>query len=1309
MLSELTAVHMGQTDELPQSTLPPSSPDNDRPARGPGPGRVPVHLWIFMLVVLVVLGFLWYDLRAAYQDTLTYWDSNLSNSADEQTSVETLWLLERRTDTEAIASNSATIRMVNESVSGEKAEATQREVERAIDKMARINGFLGGAIADTECRILAQVGVPPEARQGVKRVCREAQTTRAYSVVASYPRPERVLINMAVPISAGGEASSASQTPHPVVGAAVMISEPRTAVSRFFAERSKPDRFAETEIVWRDEAEAAGFSPQPNALGMGPLFRQPLGGNAFESKAACERNVEFGEFTDYRGVRVFGVARPIVAAGASLARKVDTDEALAEFHKRALLEWLAAALSLLLFGSVILIQHRHQAMRDLQDKLRQQQAVLDLKRHVEASEERYRAFVANTTEAIWRMETEKPISTVLPVEEQVDQVLQFAYLAECNDSMARMFGFERASDLVGLRVKNLTAFDPRSIANLKTFIRSGYRLEDAEFFAKDRLGKVHHFMNTYLGVVEGGYLLRAWGVLRDVTERKRVEEALKESERRYRVLFETAGDAIFLIRGDTYIDCNQRALEMYRCTRDDILGQSVAGRYPPEQPDGSYPRQAALEKLNQAREGQTLCFEWGALRLDGTTFDAEITLGRLGIEEDVLLLALVRDITDRKRTERSLRESEELFRTTFETAGIGIALVDMQGQPMNSNPALQRMLGYSGAELRRMPFTEFTHLDDRERDWRLYQELLSGKREKYEIEKRFIKKDGQIVWGHLTASLVRGADGQPMYGVGMVEDITERKRAVEALEASEARFRTLIQRAPVAISISRSGRTLYVNQRYLEMYGLQSVDEVIGHSIGEQWSAECRVMVEERARQRSLGLPVPMRYEAVGQRKDGSPFPVEVAIAMVELSDGKASVGFLTDITERKRADRELVDRLRFETLLADLSARFADVAAQRLGGEMEGALRGVCECLGLDGCTLWQASEEAPGLFRLTYNYRSSEGPPAPDVRQMDAGEYFPWSHQQIMSGKSNVVAVSSLAQLPEEAARDRETYSQYGVKSVLTIGLAAEGRPPVGALAFSSTQAEHAWPEEIVNRLQLVAQMFASALARQRLQEERQRSFDQLRALAARLQSIREEERKRVAREIHDQLGQALTAIKLDLSSLVRGLPTAPSPLSEKGTPLLRLVDETIESVRRISTELRPGMLDDLGLAATVEWAAEEFESRTGTKCLLDLATEQFSVDSETATAVFRIFQETLTNVARHASASEVKIRLAEENGDLTLEVHDNGRGIREDELANANSLGVLGMRERALLLGGTLTIRGEPGQGTTVRIRIPEVRRA
>ena len=213
----------------------------------------------------------------------------------------------------------------------------------------------------------------------------------------------------------------------------------------------------------------------------------------------------------------------------------------------------------------------------------------------------------------------------------------------------------------------------------------------------------------------------------------------------------------------------------------------------------------------------------------------------------------------------------------------------------------------------------------------------------------------------------------------------------------------------------------------------------------------------------------------------------------------------------------------------------------------------------------------------------------------------------------------------------------------------------------------------------------------------------MEQLRALAARLQSVREEERKRVAREIHDQLGQVLTAVKIDLSAVVRELP---ADQANRTSSILKLVDETIQSVRRISTELRPGILDDLGLVDAVEWAGEDFEARTGTKCRLDLPEDDISVDPEQATAVFRIFQETLTNVARHADASQIEVRLAKDDRDLTLEVHDNGGGIPEDKLANGESLGILGMRERALLLGGEFTISGGPGEGTTVRVRIPEV---
>lgn len=159
------------------------------------------------------------------------------------------------------------------------------------------------------------------------------------------------------------------------------------------------------------------------------------------------------------------------------------------------------------------------------------------------------------------------------------------------------------------------------------------------------------------------------------------------------------------------------------------------------------------------------------------------------------------------------------------------------------------------------------------------------------------------------------------------------------------------------------------------------------------------------------------------------------------------------------------------------------------------------------------------------------------------------------------------------------------------------------------------------------------------------------------------------------------------------------------QQSEPILKLIDQTIESVRRISTELRPRVLDDLGLMATVEWAAEEFQRRTGTECRLDLPLDDIAIDREPATAFFRILQETFTNIARHANATRVDVRLAKEEGGLTLEVHDNGTGIKEEQLTADSSLGILGMRERALLLGGELAISGALGEGTTVKVRIPD----
>jgi len=219
-----------------------------------------------------------------------------------------------------------------------------------------------------------------------------------------------------------------------------------------------------------------------------------------------------------------------------------------------------------------------------------------------------------------------------------------------------------------------------------------------------------------------------------------------------------------------------------------------------------------------------------------------------------------------------------------------------------------------------------------------------------------------------------------------------------------------------------------------------------------------------------------------------------------------------------------------------------------------------------------------------------------------------------------------------------------------------------------------------------------------------ELKESSRQLQALAANLESAREEERTRIARELHDQLGQALTAMKFDLAWLTDQLAQMDVTLAEKAKTVTEQMDTMIKTVRRISTELRPGMLDDLGLAASIEWQARDFEKRTGIICVVRVPAEELVLTRAQSIVVFRIFQEALTNVARHAGAQLIEVRLEATPDALTLQVQDDGRGIQLQEIAGLQSLGLLGMRERAKRLGGAFDIQGLSGEGTIVTVSIP-----
>jgi PAS domain S-box-containing protein len=215
---------------------------------------------------------------------------------------------------------------------------------------------------------------------------------------------------------------------------------------------------------------------------------------------------------------------------------------------------------------------------------------------------------------------------------------------------------------------------------------------------------------------------------------------------------------------------------------------------------------------------------------------------------------------------------------------------------------------------------------------------------------------------------------------------------------------------------------------------------------------------------------------------------------------------------------------------------------------------------------------------------------------------------------------------------------------------------------------------------------------------------SHRQLKKLSAHTEAMVEKERTRIAREVHDELGQSLTALKMDCAWLERRFTEQQTDLHARTQIMSKLIDDTIGTVRRISTELRPEMLDDLGLAAAFEWQLQEFKKRTGIECTISITPKDITVSDGISTAVFRVLQETLTNIARHAHATTVDVHLNVDEHGLCLRVHDNGIGITHAQRTLSRSLGLLGIRERVDFFGGATEIGGEPGQGTTVEIKIP-----
>ncbi len=410
---------------------------------------------------------------------------------------------------------------------------------------------------------------------------------------------------------------------------------------------------------------------------------------------------------------------------------------------------------------------------------------------------------------------------------------------------------------------------------------------------------------------------------------------------------------------------------------------------------------------------------------------------------------------------------------------------------------------------------------------------------------------------------------------------------------------------------------------------------------------------------------------------------------------------------EIQNTNRELEKRQAFSRMLSEISTRFITLPPSRIDEEIPVALGRVAQAINAQRAHIYMPNRQRMDgekvFVEVAYEWhRSDIGPVETPVRRIDP-ERFPWIRAQYERGDPTVVL--DPATLPPEAQAEREFYEEMRWTSVAIIPLFVEKRF-VGNLNFTTRGEALTWLPILVSELRVVGEIFANAL-------ERNRQNEMMIALRQDAQDAEERERTRISRELHDQLGGALTALKMQAKKLQRKLSSEQSELAADARRITEIIDHTLPDVRRICTELRPAILDELELPDALEWQADQFTKRTGIPCEFDLFLEgSLNPQHNRDVALFRIVQELLTNVMRHAKATRVRVSLTQETEDsgtdshLLLTVSDNGIGFDPDEAGRKpDRFGLRGVRERAQHLGGELRLaRGEDG-GALVTVRIPE----
>ena len=981
-------------------------------------------------------------------------------------------------------------------------------------------------------------------------------------------------------------------------------------------------------------------------------------------------------------------------------------------------------------------------------------------------------------------------------------------ILEVNDAYCAMSGYERG-ELFSMSVTELhpNPSDPKIGERISRTMKEGAGRFETHHKRKD--GRVIEVeVSVQFSDIAGGRMI---SFVREITERKQAEEALRSSETKLRSIFDTLSEGVALneiVYDDAGEMIDYRILEVnqaFHTVADfepgPVVG-NVGSRLYGMSPEVVRAFWLSHKGKNEVQHTELLSprsQRWYLISTSPFINDRFVTS--------------FFDISDLKRVQEQLEQKER-------QQGLVLGSLPMAfytAAPTEDFPAtwmskqVEDICGFSGDCFvnNRNFWKNRLHPEDRDRVLTEYASAFKtgGAASEY----RWLCSDGSYKWLRDHLVLTRHQDGTPKEAVGIWIDITEGKRAEKELEKERNLLKTLIDSVPDEIAIKDlERRFVLVNPGCVKALRCATTAEVIGKRdedlIPEQFVARAR---EDEEWVMKTGQP---RINRAGKpRVNPSTGEIErsILISKIPLRDSNGAivgvVGINRDITEIERTKMALEQsEAKYRSLFEDAAIPiweedFSDVKAEfdRLRASGVTDFRAYCDlhpdevkrCAALvktmaandESLRFFQVHSQeeltrsvseffvdsswpifkeelialAEGKFRFASElpvkdssgrrkdliFRLSVAPSSRttlsrvlvsfvDITEQKAMERELRKLSRAVEQSPASIVITDVSGSIEYVNPKFEEVTGYSLGEIAGLNprILSSGHTPSSEYAelWRTVLSGNQWRGEFKNVKKDGTLFWESALIspifdakgtithllgvkedislKKEYEEELLTSHESLRLLAEDLVKIREEERSAIAREVHDELGQILTAVKMDISSLLRVGFANPQAVAKKAESAFSLIDMGIKAVQQLSARLRPGVLDDLGLVAAIEWQADEFRERTGIKCILHMPRTDIQIAKDLATTMFRVFQEGMTNVARHSKARSVEISLDLQHNELSLQILDDGIGITAPQIENQKSLGLIGIRERLRQFDGRLELEARPGGGTLLTVYLP-----